>query len=163
MKTQKENQPPRARARCPEEIEPAEPSSPPDSSEELNIERVNELRSLLKEHGARARALSVLMEALSATRAVYCPKTKTMYQEPDHRVRASAAVDILCFTDGKPIERREQVNINLDGSEKAQERILSSPSLRDAIRRKIDEAETMRSQAERATHSKIGVENPAVA
>lgn len=127
--------------------------SDPDSKDTLTIntskqsEKNANLARLLEDHGARGKALAALMDALRATVGRYCPKSKVMYQEPDHRVRASAAVDILCFTDGKPIERREQVMINVDGNEEMQRKILESPSLRAALRSKIAEADSLRAGA----------------
>ncbi|MEI7532878.1 MAG: hypothetical protein WCK57_00780 [Verrucomicrobiae bacterium] len=137
----------RVRARSGQEIIPPEHSTSLDHPETLKINGVNNLQKLLENAGARGRALNALLGALEATRSVYCPKTKTMVDEPDHRVRAAAAVDLLCFTDGKPVERREQVNINVDGSEEAQRKILSSPALRAAIRKKIEEADDQKSRA----------------
>ncbi len=136
-----------SRARSAEKIKPPKKSTQPDNQPTLNISRAKELRILLEDHGARGKALAALMEALNATIGRYEPKTKTMWQEPDHRVRASAAVDILCFTDGKPVERREQVNINIDGNDEAQRKIIESPALRAAIAAKIQEAEAAQAQA----------------
>jgi hypothetical protein len=103
--------------------------------------KVRQLDDLLHISDARRKALKALMEALEATRAVYSPKEKILINEPDHRVRAAAAVDILCFTDGKPVERREIVQINVDGNEDAQRKILESPAMRAALKAKIEEAD----------------------
>jgi hypothetical protein len=162
MKQKIETLLPRARARCGGKTESNKSSNSPDHREGVGTRETKQLHKLLEEHGARGKALAALLAALNATVGRYDPKTKTLWQEPDHRVRASAAVDILCFTDGKPIERREQVNISLNGSQQAQEKLLSSPALREAIRKKIEEADAVSCFAEEK-HSKMGVENPGVA
>lgn len=123
-------------------------STPPDNQGTLNNSQ--KLSELLEACGARGKALKALLDGLTATRLVYCPKTKQLVEEPDHRIRTSSAVDTLCFTDGKPVERREQVNINLDGKDvEAQKKFIDSPALRASLKQKIEEAEAQREKADK--------------
>lgn len=106
------------------------------------------LSVLLEAVGARGRALAALLDALEATTGFYDPSTKTTTILPDHRVRASAAMDILSFSDGKPVERKEVVQVNVDGTQQdAQRAVMQSPSLRAALKAKLEEAERLRNKA----------------
>jgi hypothetical protein len=103
--------------------------------------KVRQLDDLLHRFNARSKAIEALLEALSATRAVYSPKQKILIDEPDHRIRAMAASEILNRTDGKAVERQEIVQISIDGNEETQKKILESPAMRAALKAKIEEAD----------------------
>lgn len=129
--------PSRVRARCADSQNEVEILAPEKSKGGKQLE------TLLTNSRAREKAVAALEAALKATRTVYCPKSKELIEEPDHRVRAAAAVDLLCFTDGKPVERRENVNINIDGQDAkaVEDKMLSSPAMRAALKRKIEQVD----------------------
>lgn len=103
---------------------------------ELNkIKKNTNLAQLLDNKELRQKAVQALEDGLNATRTYWDGFAKQMFQEPDHRVRASVAVDILHFTDGKPVERKEIVNYNFDSLEELQRRAENSPAMQAALAR----------------------------
>jgi hypothetical protein len=96
------------------------------------------LSDLLTKKNLREKAVKVLEEALLATKVHWDGVAKRMVEEPDHKVRKDAAVDLLCFTDGKPIERREVVTLNFDSLEELQRRVQQSPALKAAVKKILE-------------------------
>ena len=48
---------------------------------------------------------------------------------------------LLSYVVGLPVQRQEIVQINVDGNNDIEKQILASPSLRSALKAKIDQAE----------------------
>jgi hypothetical protein len=85
-----------------------------------------------------SQIVAALREALSATST-----TRSGVVEPDHRTRLDASKVILSYALGTPIQRSENVTVNLE-SESAvglADRLRSSPALRDSLRRALAEAD----------------------
>lgn len=101
------------------------------------IKKNQDLQQLLDNKELRQKAVQALEEGLNATRTYWDGFAKQMFQEPDHRVRSAIAVDILHFTDGKPIERKEIINLNFDSLDELQKRANSSPAMRAAMGRVV--------------------------
>ncbi len=83
------------------------------------------------------RIATALLDALTATTVA-----RSGVVEPDTRSRLQAASIILAYTVGKPVERSENVSIIADPDSRLdiQERLRSSPALREQLARSLAEA-----------------------
>lgn len=100
-----------------------------------SLQNQDKLSILLENAGLRAKAVSALEEGLAATKTYWDGVAKQMRIEPDWKTRAAVAVDILSFTDGRPVERKEIVTFAIDSLDEMQKRIQQSPAAQSAIRR----------------------------
>jgi len=94
----------------------------------------NVMRAMLIEKEAPEKAVQRLMEALDAT---------TPQGWPDHRNRITAACSVLYQVDGKPVERRHQINESRTGSVPLTE-LLKSPAAREALMAELQKYPEMR-------------------
>lgn len=85
-----------------------------------------------------SQIVTALREALSATAT-----TRSGAVEPDHRTRLDASRLILSYALGTPIQRSENVTVNLEAESAVglADRLRSSPALRDALRAALAEAD----------------------
>ena len=69
--------------------------------------------------------------------------TRGGHKIPDNRTRLAALSLVMAYLIGRPVERQEIVNVNLDAdsSHGMMERLKSSPALRAQLKRMLDEAE----------------------
>lgn len=73
--------------------------------------------------------------------------TKAGREIPDCRTQLAAIQLLLSYTVGKPVERQEIINVNVDpkgadaGNEEMKERLRQSPATRKALRAVLEEAE----------------------
>jgi hypothetical protein len=82
-------------------------------------------------------------EHIAATLAAALSATTTSRSgtvEPDTRSRLQAASLMLAYQVGRPLERSESVNVSLDADSavEIEERLRSSPALRQVLRRVLD-------------------------
>lgn len=83
--------------------------------------------------------LAGLLDELSKAENI----TNGGHKIPDNRTRLSAATLILAYMIGRPVERQEILNINMnaDAAHDLAERLKGSPSLRAAFRSILEQAE----------------------
>jgi hypothetical protein len=64
-------------------------------------------------------------------------------RRPDHRTRLAAVTLVLAYLVGRPVERQEiiQVNLDADASEGLMARLKSSPALRSSLKKLLAEVE----------------------
>ena len=64
---------------------------------------------------------------------------------PDYRVRLQAALAILSYRHGRPVERQESISVvlNADKDKDAVKRLKHSPSLRETMKAALAEAEAI--------------------
>lgn len=74
-----------------------------------------------------------------AENKIFDLKAKKMVTYDDCKTQTAAAVAILAYTDGKPVERREIIQRNITSLEDLRERAKKSPELRVAIAELLDE------------------------
>ena len=69
--------------------------------------------------------------------------TKGGHEIADNRTRLAAATLMLNYLVGRPVERQEIVNVNLDADASLgiDERLRTSPALRQSLKRAIEKAE----------------------
>jgi len=100
------------------------------ANESITTKRENAALGVrLEKVNAREKAVHALMEGLQAM---------TKDGSPDHRIRIQAGAEILAYTDGKPIERKEVVNVNVDSMSELQARASASPALRRSLRKLLE-------------------------
>lgn len=88
-------------------------------------------------------------EQIAATLAAALSATSTSRSgaiEPDTRSRLQAASLILAYQVGRPLERSESVNVNLDGDAALgiEERLRQSPALRAIFRNILEKVDQTR-------------------
>lgn len=103
-----------------------------DGEQKIEAPHTNEesFRDALIEADAVKKAVAVLMEALEAT---------TPQGWVDHRNRIDAACRIMDRIDGRPVERKEQKNMNLNWAPSL-DQIMQSAGAREELQRQIDNA-----------------------
>ena len=68
---------------------------------------------------------------------------KTTSGHPEHRTRLAALTLLLSYQIGRPVERSENITVQVDASSLAdmEERLSKSPAMRQAFRRVLESAE----------------------
>lgn len=63
---------------------------------------------------------------------------------PDHKSRTTAALALLAYREGRPVERSETISVSLDADNAhgVEERLKNSPALRSAFRKMLEQAES---------------------
>ena len=84
------------------------------------------------------RIIRALADALTAEQV-----NRDGSRSPDHRTRTQAALALLSYRIGRPVERSEVVTVNLDADSMTglRERLKSSPAMRDALAGLLAEVE----------------------
>ena len=77
----------------------------------------------------------------SLTHAHYDMTERWVDYTPNHKARLAAAATLLAYTGRKPIERRENVTVNIDSLEDLQRRYQNSPALRALMERILQSPE----------------------
>lgn len=93
------------------------------------------LAKAIQDRDLETKALDALEECLSAECRVYDIAQKELVVYADGKTRLGAAMGILAYSAGKPIERKEIITHNADSVEALMARVKSSPEL---LRRMID-------------------------
>jgi len=88
------------------------------------------LAAAIAEQAPPDRIAKVLADGLSST-----VTTRSGIIEPDTKSRLQAANLLLAYSVGRPVERIESVNVNLDADNSLglEERLKNSPALRQAL------------------------------
>ena len=76
---------------------------------------------------------------LNATHSFYDVIAGEVITFPDYKTRLAAAIIVLAYTDGKPVERREIVQRNVPTLEQLREQARNSPEMQRAVRELLDE------------------------
>jgi hypothetical protein len=108
-----------------------------------NNEKLATKSNLAKEIHARdleRKAIDTLEECLKAEVAI-CDKGAGVRILPDGKTRLNAALGILAYSAGRPIERKEIVQMTLDSTESYLDRIRKSPELRKKMAEMLADAE----------------------
>lgn len=84
--------------------------------------------------------MKVIRDATRATHRVFDKDSHSLIEVPDHKTRLAAITLRRAYAEGLPVKREEIVQVNIDGDEEAQRRMFQSPTLRAALRRKLEEA-----------------------
>lgn len=95
----------------------------------------------IQDRDLEKKALDTLEECLGAESRVYDMSAKELVTYADGKTRLGAAMGILAYSAGKPIERKEIISSNADSLESVMKRIQSSPELRKAMREVLDQTE----------------------
>jgi hypothetical protein len=84
------------------------------------------------------RSIKALADALTADQV-----NRDGSRGPDHRTRVSAALALLQYRVGRPIERSEVISVNLDADAATglAERLKNSPALRSSLRKMLDQVD----------------------
>jgi hypothetical protein len=102
--------------------------------------KVGELVKLLESNDLRNRAIDALGECLSAELKFWDLTKKAIVTYPDGKTRLAAAMGILAYTDGKPIERREIITRKATTLDNLKDMAKNSPELRRSMQAIVDEA-----------------------
>jgi hypothetical protein len=96
------------------------------------------LAQALTDHVTDDRLATAISEALAATQT-----NRDGTITPDHRTRLQAAQLGLAYAHGRPVERSEivQVNLDADNSIGLAERLKNSPALRRSLRAILESVE----------------------
>lgn len=97
------------------------------------------LASALAANVTEERLATAIGDALTATQA-----NRDGTVTPDHKTRLQAASLGLAYSHGRPIERVESINVNLDPDSQLgiEERLADSPALRQALRKTLDKCDS---------------------
>lgn len=97
------------------------------------------LASALAANLPEERLASAISEALTANQS-----NRDGTVTPDHKTRLQAASLGLAYSHGRPIERVESINVNLDPDSQLgiEERLADSPALRQALRKTLDKCDS---------------------
>lgn len=99
------------------------------------------LAKAIQDRDLETKALDALEECLSAECRVYDIAQKELVVYADGKTRLGAAMGILAYSAGKPIERKEVFTHNADSIEALTSRVKSSPELRKALREMLETSE----------------------
>jgi hypothetical protein len=86
-----------------------------------------------------AESIVDLLDSLVKAKIV----TKGGHEIADNRTRLAAATLMLNYLVGRPVERTENINVNVDAAteDNLVERLAKSPALRQSLKRAIEKAE----------------------
>jgi hypothetical protein len=104
-------------------------------------QKTQDVAELMLRLGARRRALAALIRGLRARRSFYDSGSRSTKTEEDFKTQVQAAELLLYFDVGRPVERREIVQMNLDSTESYLDRIRKSPELRKKLAEILADAE----------------------
>ncbi len=101
-------------------------------SDNLKLSKLTPLAKELEDRNLRTKAIAALERNLFAVNKVYDLKNKELVTYDDGPTQVKAALGLLAYTDGKPVERREIITRRAPTLEDLQKQA-KSPEFRRAL------------------------------
>ena len=108
-------------------------------SDNQKLSKLTSLAKELEDRDLRNKAIAALERNLFAVNKVYDLKNKELVTYDDGATQIKAALGLLAYTDGKPVERREVITRKATTLEELKAQAQASPEMKRALRELLDE------------------------